>query len=93
MGAGKNGLEEVRLGVVAVFDGHGGEEASEMASNLLFNYYYLHYVFKMYKLMVQYKGDLTMAESKSLLLEVLKEALLSTIHDIDAKFTQVSSML
>ncbi|KAL9435957.1 hypothetical protein AB3S75_022094 [Citrus x aurantiifolia] len=87
---GKNGLKEVRLGIAAVFDGHGGSEASEMASHLLLNYFHLHYVSKMYKLMVQYKGELTMAESKSLLLQVLKESLLSTIHDIDVKFTQVA---
>lgn len=92
VGAGKNGLKEVRLGIAAVFDGHGGSEASEMASHLLLNYFHLHYVSKMYKLMVQYKGELTMAESKSLLLQVLKESLLSTIHDIDVKFTQVSIM-
>lgn len=93
MGAGKNDLKEVRLGIAAVFDGHGGSEASEMASHLLLNYFHLHYVSKMYKLMVQqYKGELTMAESKSLLLQVLKELLLSTIHDIDVKFTQVSIM-
>lgn len=93
MGAGKNDLKEVRLGIAAVFDGHGGSEASEMASHLLLNYFHLHYVSKMYKLMVQqYKGELTMAESKSLLLQVLKESLLSTIHDIDVKFTQVSIM-
>ncbi|KAH9729684.1 putative protein phosphatase 2C 51 [Citrus sinensis] len=87
---GKNDLKEVRLGIAAVFDGHGGSEASEMASHLLLNYFHLHYVSKMYKLMVQYKGELTMAESKSLLLQVLKESLLSTIHDIDVKFTQVA---
>lgn len=93
VGAGKNDLKEVRLGIAAVFDGHGGTEASEMASQLLLNYFHLHYVSKMYKLMVQqYKGELTMAESKSLLLQVLKESLLSTIHDIDVKFTQVSIM-
>lgn len=93
VGAGKNGLKEVRLGIAAVFDGHGGSEASEMASHLLLNYFHLHYVSKMYKLMVQqYKGELTMAESKSLLLQLLKESLLSTIHDIDVKFTQVSIM-
>lgn len=93
VGAGKNDLKEVRLGIAAVFDGHGGSEASEMASHLLLNYFHLHYVSKMYKLMVQqYKGELTMAESKSLLLQLLKESLLSTIHDIDVKFTQVSIM-
>ena len=36
--AGKNGLEEGTVGVMAVFDGHGGKEASEMASKLLLDY-------------------------------------------------------
>lgn len=67
-----------------MFDGHGGDEASEMASKLLFQYFYLHYVFKMYKL----TGHTN--ETKSLLLDVLKEALLNTIHDIDIKFTRAS---
>ncbi|KAK0583551.1 hypothetical protein LWI29_038121 [Acer saccharum] len=78
------GKKEVTVGIIGVFDGHGGKEASEMASNCLPDYFYLHSVFKMYKLMLQY----TVAESESLHLEVLKQALLSSIHDIDTKFTQ-----
>ncbi|KAL5863951.1 hypothetical protein ACOSQ3_001465 [Xanthoceras sorbifolium] len=86
---GKNQLKEVTVGIIGVFDGHGGKEASEMASNSLLDYFYLHSVFKMYKLVVQNKGELIMAaESESLQLEVLKEALLSTIQDIDTKFTR-----
>ncbi|XP_031287166.1 probable protein phosphatase 2C 51 [Pistacia vera] len=85
---GENRLQEVRLGIAAVFDGHGGEEASETGSNLLSDYFHLHYVFKMYKLMGQFQGEFTANDSESLQLEVIKEALLSTIYDIDAKFTQ-----
>ncbi|TXG63715.1 hypothetical protein EZV62_010709 [Acer yangbiense] len=81
--------KEVTVGIIGVFDGHGGKEASEMASNCLSDYFYLHSVFKMYKLMLQY----TVAESESLHLEVLKQALLSSIHDIDTKFTQASITL
>ncbi|MQL80075.1 hypothetical protein Taro_012508 [Colocasia esculenta] len=43
---GKNGLkEEVSVGIVAVFDGHNGAEASEMASQLLVDYFFLHVYF------------------------------------------------
>ena len=33
------------VGIVAVFDGHNGAEASEMASKLLFEYFILHTYF------------------------------------------------
>ena len=33
------------MGVVAVFDGHNGAEASEMASQLFLDYFYLHVYF------------------------------------------------
>ncbi|XP_062085386.1 uncharacterized protein LOC133791475 [Humulus lupulus] len=42
---GKVGLKEVNVGVVAVFDGHNGAEASEMASKLLLEYFILHTYF------------------------------------------------
>ena len=54
--AGKNGLAEGTVGVMAVFDGHIGEEASEMASKLLLDYFYMHALFNTSKLMEQYEG-------------------------------------
>lgn len=42
---GKYGTEEVRVWVAAVFDGYAGEEASEMASKLLLDYFLLHSMF------------------------------------------------
>lgn len=45
LGAGAVGLKEVIVGVVAVFDGHNGAEASEMASKLLLEYFFLHTYF------------------------------------------------
>ncbi|KAK1412574.1 hypothetical protein QVD17_33944 [Tagetes erecta] len=39
---GTNGIRDTSVGIVAVFDGHNGAEASEMASNLLLNYFTLH---------------------------------------------------
>ncbi|KAL6841604.1 hypothetical protein ACP4OV_028543 [Aristida adscensionis] len=38
-------IREVDVGVVAVFDGHNGAEASEMASKLLLDYFLLHVYF------------------------------------------------
>lgn len=52
-GAGKKGEAEGvrrRVGVVAVFDGHIGTEASEMASKLFLDYFYLHSAFLAYKI-------------------------------------------
>ncbi|KAK9051182.1 hypothetical protein SSX86_027808 [Deinandra increscens subsp. villosa] len=40
---GSNGIiRETSVGIVAVFDGHNGAEASEMASNMLLEYFTLH---------------------------------------------------
>ncbi|CAN6695585.1 unnamed protein product [Malus baccata var. baccata] len=36
------GIEEVRVGIVAVFYGHNGSEAGDMASKLLLEYFTLH---------------------------------------------------
>jgi serine/threonine protein phosphatase PrpC len=88
--AGKNGLEEVTVGVVAVFDGHGGNEASEVASKLLLDYFYMHALFNSYKLMTHYKGILPVTDDEITRLKILKEALLRAIHDIDVKFSQAS---
>lgn len=42
---GKMGIKEVMVGIIAVFDGHNGAEASEMASKLLLEYFVLHTYF------------------------------------------------
>ncbi|KAM7521632.1 hypothetical protein LguiA_011534 [Lonicera macranthoides] len=39
---GPTGITDVSVGIVAVFDGHNGVEASEMASKLLLEYFTLH---------------------------------------------------
>lgn len=44
-GTGVNGIKEVAVDIVAVFDGHNGAEASEMASKLLLEYFVLHTYF------------------------------------------------
>lgn len=45
LGAGNVGIKEVMVGIVAVFDGHNGAEASEMSSRLLLEYFLLHTYF------------------------------------------------
>lgn len=126
---GKLGLEEVTVGIIAVFDGHNGAEASEMASKLLFEYFLLHTYFlldstfsialKKFSGRLVQKGEpemafqvLNWAEELSRRepdlfrfkmlspmginnypshLDVLKEALLRAIQDIDAKFSKEAS--
>ena len=39
------GVKEVTLGIMAVFDGHDGAEASDMAPKLLLEYFILHTYF------------------------------------------------
>ncbi|KAI3979807.1 hypothetical protein MKX01_013902 [Papaver californicum] len=41
----RTGIKEVVVGMIAVFDGHGGAAASEMASELLLEYFILHVYF------------------------------------------------
>lgn len=49
---------------MAVFDGHGGRESSEMGSKLLLDY--LHVVFLPCKLMGKHKGELLRVTVKPL---------------------------
>jgi protein phosphatase 1K len=86
-------FEEDTVGIVAVFDGHGGKEASEMGSKLLFDYFKVHLVFLSYKLMGIYKGEMPLSDYKANKLGVLRESLLKTIFDIDLKFTQARKRL
>lgn len=43
--AGNLGQENLKIGIAAVFDGHGGKEASELAVQLLSHYLQLHISF------------------------------------------------
>lgn len=43
--SGRTGIEDIDVGMVAVFDGHNGAEASDMASKLLLEYFLLHLYF------------------------------------------------
>ncbi|XP_057800960.1 uncharacterized protein LOC131016306 isoform X2 [Salvia miltiorrhiza] len=124
---GPKGVKEMSVGIMAVFDGHNGSEASEMASELLLEYFVLHtyflldttYSFLSKKLMrrlpskgedaagfqkIQYedidgrilnlgrfKVTLSTILDGSFPFDLLREALLRAIHDIDAKFTKDAS--
>ncbi|XP_023889066.1 uncharacterized protein LOC112001119 isoform X2 [Quercus suber] len=118
---GKMGVKEVTVGIVAVFDGHNGAEASDMASKLLLEYFILHtyflldatysvisskqstgrlpdrrvhdFVFQVFNLdeRTRFKYSWPVNFDDSLHLEILKEALLRAIHDIDATFSKEAS--
>ncbi|XP_073300289.1 probable protein phosphatase 2C 51 isoform X1 [Primulina huaijiensis] len=99
--SGKDVVEEVTVGVAAIFDGHGGEEASELASRKILDYLFMHVVFLEYnRVRLISKND---SESQtfdishgtslgsghnSVRHELLQEALLRTVQDIDLEFNQ-----
>ncbi|CAI9107759.1 OLC1v1007201C5 [Oldenlandia corymbosa var. corymbosa] len=120
---GPTGIKEVAVGIIAVFDGHNGAEASEMASKLLLEYFTLHTYFLLdttFSILLgkstgrlgneaerdwffqkvawkvldhnevdfgRLKLDLSTIGDESFHLEILKEALLRALHDIDVAFT------
>ncbi|KAL5068174.1 hypothetical protein RYX36_019061 [Vicia faba] len=127
---GPVGVREVVVGIVAVFDGHNGAEASEMASKLLMEYFVLHTYFlldAMYSVISKTSTGTLLHRrdhdhvnllhrwkeilgwqwhelhserlrnvfsanfDDSIHLEILKEALLRAIRDIDAKFSEEAS--
>lgn len=49
--------QDVSVAVGAVFDGHGGKEASKMASEKFLDYFFLHVVFNTYKKLFLHKKD------------------------------------
>ncbi|XVE77828.1 hypothetical protein DITRI_Ditri13aG0093700 [Diplodiscus trichospermus] len=124
----KMGVKEVTVGVVAVFDGHNGAEASEMASKLLLEYFALHTYFLLDAtfsvVLGKHSGRLPNVRERDIVfqvlnwneelgghglnferfkfsvpenlddsfhLDILKEALLRAIHDIDATFSKEAS--
>ncbi|CAK7346523.1 unnamed protein product [Dovyalis caffra] len=127
---GKVGVKEVVVGIVAVFDGHNGAEASEMASKLLLEYFALHNYFLLdatysfffkksngrlpnegekdvdFQLLnrgeefgqrelnfERFKFSLPTNVDDSFHLDILKEALLRAIHDIDAAFSKANGRI
>ncbi|KAL9168744.1 hypothetical protein ABFS82_04G034900 [Erythranthe guttata] len=88
-GDGEGGPEEITIGIAAIFDGHGGEEASEMASRKLSGYFLIHSVFIAYKraLSGDKENHVPLIGHRSLP-SILEEALLRTIQDIDTEFSK-----
>ncbi|KAI3449682.1 hypothetical protein Pfo_006347 [Paulownia fortunei] len=98
--SGEGGPEEITVGIAAIFDGHGGEEASEMASTKLSNYFFMHVVFTAYnRALPSNKENHELHTIKSSqtsppvidhhsLRPILEEALLRTIQDIDSEFSK-----
>ncbi|XP_049414877.1 putative protein phosphatase 2C 76 [Solanum stenotomum] len=70
-------VEAVRVGAVAVFDGHIGSSASNMAARIFLD-----------KFMLNLNNN--SIEQSSDLMEILKSSLVTTINDIDAEFTKVA---
>ncbi|CAH8349398.1 unnamed protein product [Eruca vesicaria subsp. sativa] len=106
------GTKDVLVGIAAVFDGHNGAEASDMASRLLLDYFALHINFlldatfssittmtkrlpskrdEIIDFNMQLRDSLPLNFDDSLHLDIIKEALLRAIHDIDATFTKEAS--
>lgn len=90
----QNGLKHVNFSVAAVFDGHGGDEASEFASKYFLNYFLLHVVFNNYKRAFPFHKEkevtdrqINAAESRPFN-QILEEAMLKTFKDIDSEFSQ-----
>ncbi|KAK4418314.1 putative inactive protein kinase [Sesamum alatum] len=120
---GPQGVKEVKVGIMAVFDGHNGSEASEMASELLLEYFVLHTYFLLdstYSILSRklirrlpnkgedgpgfqkidwnddldrldfgrFKATMSAILDGSFPFELLREALLRAIRDIDAAFSK-----
>ncbi|XP_009769198.1 putative protein phosphatase 2C 51 isoform X2 [Nicotiana tabacum] len=93
---GEDGPNEASLGIAAVFDGHGGKEASEKASQKFLDYFLLHVVFNTYKKLFSHSKEHEEAGQYSLKFKVdeesthgiLEKAFLRTIQDIDSEFSQ-----
>ncbi|PSS07287.1 Protein phosphatase 2C 51 [Actinidia chinensis var. chinensis] len=64
--SGENGPKNINVGVVAVFDGHIGKEASEMASKLFMDYFHLHSVFGLHKNWLSEKEEQDIDEESEL---------------------------
>ncbi|KAL1539725.1 protein-serine/threonine phosphatase [Salvia divinorum] len=80
------------IGVAAIFDGHGGREASEMASAMLSSYFLINAAFMAYNHEFN-KTQCSLLRTqpvidRHLFRSVLEEALLRTIQDIDSEFSK-----
>ncbi|XP_042018406.1 probable protein phosphatase 2C 51 [Salvia splendens] len=86
------------IGVAAIFDGHGGREASEMASAMLSSYLLINVAFMASKRVLPTNDEHNQTQCSlrrtqavidhDSLRSVLEEALLRTIQDIDSEFSK-----
>ncbi|KAB1203336.1 putative protein phosphatase 2C 51 [Morella rubra] len=117
---GMLGVKEVIVSIVAIFDGHNGADASDMASKLLLEYFVLHTYFLLdatfskkadgrfldnrdydvvFRVLnwdertTRLKYSWPVDSDDALHLEILKEALLRAIHDIDATFSKATTVI
>ncbi|XP_057800995.1 probable protein phosphatase 2C 51 [Salvia miltiorrhiza] len=89
---------ETSIGIAAIFDGHGGDEASEMASTMLSSYFLMNVVFGAYKRVLPSYEEYNKTQcrlrrmpaviDRRSLRSDLEEALLRTIKDIDSEFSK-----
>ncbi|XP_076926753.1 putative protein phosphatase 2C 51 [Bidens hawaiensis] len=99
---GKDEMDEAKVDVLALFDGHGGIEASETAKQHLLDYFLVHVIaggFKKASVLdnhhdlvssTQRSHGVLVAIDDKTLHEILKEALLGAIRDIDWKFSMAT---
>nr|CAD1822491.1 unnamed protein product [Ananas comosus var. bracteatus] len=83
---GRTGIKEVDLGMVAVFDGHNGSEASDMASMLLLEYFLLHVYFLLdgiYSVVLKRPKEMLTFDQENLLQQVLNVNRGQSFHFID----------
>ncbi|KAK6164636.1 hypothetical protein DH2020_001500 [Rehmannia glutinosa] len=98
--SGEGAVGGITVGIAAIFDGHGGEEASEMASTKLSDYFFMHVLFTAYnRALPSNRENHKLHSIKSSqrtppvidylsIRPILKEALLRTIQDIDSEFSK-----
>ncbi|RWW11485.1 hypothetical protein BHE74_00031694 [Ensete ventricosum] len=71
---GRTGIKELDVGLVAVFDGHNGAEASDMASKLLVEYFLLHLYFlldEIYSVVLKKSNDKLTYGEHSMVFEIV----------------------
>ncbi|CAL9766648.1 unnamed protein product [Musa acuminata subsp. burmannicoides] len=71
---GRTGIKELDVGLVAVFDGHNGAEASDMASKLLVEYFLLHLYFLLdgiYSVVLKKSNDKLTYGENSMVFEIV----------------------
>ncbi|CAA0828071.1 Protein phosphatase 2C family protein [Striga hermonthica] len=82
---------EITVGIAAIFDGHGGQEASEMASKKLADYFFLHVVFTAHNWTLSSNNESSRRSpviGHHSLCSILEKSLLRTIKDIDLEFSK-----